>query len=197
MLRIDTFAVNGPPTRTSGYDLRSTYDWNGWFDASYQVGVEATYLKEYQRGAFTLLGAPTSSSPRGLRPGRHPSTCSRRSSPIPKTRANFWLNWPSRQHQRPLPAALRGGHSRGDQHRQRRDRADAERRRATATPAGTIGKLKDFWQHDITVQADLPWDTQLTVSIQNILDKDPPDAPSNYNYDYTPGTRSAGCSKSV
>ena len=40
---------------------------------------------------------------------------------------------------------------------------------------------------DITVQAELPWETQLTFSIQNIFNTDPPDAPSNYNYDYTTG----------
>jgi len=64
-----------------------------------------------------------------------------------------------------------------------------------ANEISELGKLASFAAtalenarlHDITVQAQLPWDTQLTLSIQNLFDKDPPDAPSNYNYDYTTG----------
>ena len=67
------------------------------------------------------------------------------------------------------------------------DKIIADPASATGYTRVAIGKLDDFWQHDITVQAELPWDTQLTLSIQNILDTDPPDAPSNYNYDYTTG----------
>jgi outer membrane receptor protein involved in Fe transport len=33
----------------------------------------------------------------------------------------------------------------------------------------------------------LPWDTIVTGSVQNLLDEDPVDAPSQFNYDYTNG----------
>src|SRR5262249_28485000 len=59
LLRVDTFNVNGPNTRASAVDFRATYDRDWLFDAHWQVGVEATYLIEYKRGAFTLLGAPS------------------------------------------------------------------------------------------------------------------------------------------
>ena len=49
------------------------------------------------------------------------------------------------------------------------------------------GKTNDYWQHDLIVRWNAPWDSLITVSVQNIFDKDPPYAASQYNYDYTNG----------
>lgn len=184
VLRIDTFAVNGPPTRTSGYDLRSTYDWDGWFDSSYQVGVEATYLKEYARGAFSLLGASNVVFAAPFdRAGTHDLQSAFFS--YPKTRANFWVNL----HRDKINVRYQLRYAEGTTAaiNTANDQIVPTPGVAPGYAAGTIGKLDNFWQHDITVQAELPWDTTLTFSVQNILDTDPPDAPSNYNYDYTTG----------
>ncbi|HQN51075.1 MAG TPA: TonB-dependent receptor, partial [Phenylobacterium sp.] len=51
----------------------------------------------------------------------------------------------------------------------------------------SVGKLDDYFQHDLTLTVDLPWDTTVTGSIQNVLDTDPPFAQSFYNYDLTNG----------
>ena len=51
----------------------------------------------------------------------------------------------------------------------------------------SVGKLDDYWQSDLTLTVNLPWDTTVTGSIQNLLDKDPPFAQSFYNYDLTNG----------
>ena len=184
VLRIDTFAVNGPPTQTSGYDLRSSYDWNGWYDGYYEVGVEATYLKEYARGAFSLLGAPNVVFAAPFdRAGTHDLQSAFFS--YPKTRANFWLNF----HRENINVRYQLRYAEGTTAaiNTANDVIVPTPGVAPGYAAGTIGKLKDFWQHDITVQADLAWQTTLTLSIQNILNTDPPDAPSNYNYDYTTG----------
>lgn len=184
VLRIDTFAVNGPPTQTSGYDLRASYDWDGWYNAAYQVGFEGTYLKEYARGAFALLGAPNVVFAAPFdRAGTHDLQTAFFS--YPRLRANFWLNWHKDninvRYQLRYAEGTRAAINTAD------DRLIADSTSATGFTRVAIGKLDDFYQHDITVQAQLPWDTQLTFSIQNILDTDPPDAPSNYNYDYTTG----------
>ena len=184
VLQVNTFAVNGPPTQTSGYDLRASYDWDGWYDAAYQVGFEGTYLKEYARGAFTLLGAPNVVFAAPFdRAGTHDLQSAFFS--YPRLRGNGWINW----HKDKINVRYQLRYAEGT-----RAAINTANDVLVATPgtapgykAGTIGKLEDFWQHDITVQAQLPWDTQLTLSIQNILDTDPPDAPSNYNYDYTTG----------
>ena len=52
--------VNGPSTQTSGVDVRLQYQHSvswGPID-TFAAGMEGTYLIEYQRGAFRLLGAP-------------------------------------------------------------------------------------------------------------------------------------------
>jgi len=183
VLKVDTFTVNGPRTQTSGYDVRASYDWDGWFDAAYQVGVEATYLKEYARGAFSLYGAPSIVFAAPFdRAGTHDLQSAFFS--YPQTRANFWLNW----HRDNINVRYQVRYAEGTV-AAINTANDVIVPSATAPgyTAGTIGKLNDYWQHDITVQAQLPWDTQLTLSIQNLFDKDPPDAPSNYNYDYTTG----------
>ncbi|MGH8186366.1 MAG: hypothetical protein ACREUC_07365, partial [Steroidobacteraceae bacterium] len=51
----------------------------------------------------------------------------------------------------------------------------------------SIGRLDDYFQHDLIVRMTLPWQTVLTASVQNVLDEEPADAPSQYNYDYTNG----------
>jgi iron complex outermembrane receptor protein len=184
VLRIDTFAVNGPPTQTSGYDFRSTYDWNGWWNADYQLGVEATYLKEYARGAFSLLGHPEVVFAAAFdRAGTHDLQSAFFS--YPRTRANFWLNW----HRDNINVRYQLRYAEGT--RAAINTADDIVVPDSSQPSGyalkSIGKVGDFWQHDITVQVRTIWDTQLTLSIQNILDTEPRFAPSNYNYDYTTG----------
>jgi iron complex outermembrane receptor protein len=46
-------------------------------------------------------------------------------------------------------------------------------------------KTKDEFIHDLVYTGEFPWDTTVTLAIQNIFDKDPPFVRSQYNYDYT------------
>ena len=39
--------------------------------------------------------------------------------------------------------------------------------------------------HDLSYVGELPWDTTLTLAVNNIFDSDPPFTRSQYNYDYT------------
>lgn len=57
---------------------------------------------------------------------------------------------------------------------------------AIAIAANVKGSVKipEYWQHDLTYTAQLPWDSTLTLSVQNIFDEDPPFAiGTQYNYD--------------
>jgi iron complex outermembrane receptor protein len=187
VLRINTFTVNGPNTDTSGLDFKADYTWNDFLvDGSrWNVGVEASYLFEYKRGAFTLLGAPQVqfAAPED-RAGLYDLTAQFFS--YPQTHANAYLSfdqgpwnvrWQIRYTEGTSPAF---GTTLFQQV------ADA------SAPGGyrlvALGKSDDFWQHDLTIRYQLPWyDTILTFGIQNIADTDPPFVASNYNYDYTNG----------
>jgi iron complex outermembrane receptor protein len=186
VLRIDTFNVNGPATDTSGIDFKATYVWDDFLvDGSFwNVGVEATRLIDYKRGAFSLLGAPSIvfTGPED-RAGLYDLTAQFFS--YPKLRATGYLGfekgpwnirWQIRYTEGTTPAFGTTLF---------REVADSS---ATAGyRLQPLGKSDDFWQHDLIVRYELGWDTTLTASVQNLLDTDPPFVASNFNYDYTNG----------
>ena len=184
LLRVDTFNVNGPDTRASGVDFRASYDWDGWFDGHFQVGAEATYLIEYSRGAFTLLGAPTVVFAAPFdRAGSYDFLSAFFS--YPQTKANGWINF------------RRGGLNVRYQLQYTEGVSPAintittivvpDASQPTGYSARLSGKTDDFWQHNLIVQYQFMDRYTLTLAVQNILDTDPPFATSNFNYDYTNG----------
>ena len=53
----------------------------------------------------------------------------------------------------------------------------------------TTTKVPEYWQHDLTYRIELPWDTTMTATVQNIFDEEPPFAiGTQYNYDPGSGT---------
>jgi iron complex outermembrane receptor protein len=187
VLRIDTFTVNGPATDTSGLDFKADYGWSDFLvDGSrWSAGVEATYLRDYKRGAFTLLGDPTVqfAAPED-RAGLYDLTAQFFS--YPKTRANAYLSFD----QGPLNVRWQIRYTEGTS-----PAFGTTLFQEVADSSATggyrlqpLGKSDPFWQHDLTVRYQLDrWNTTVTASIQNILDKDPPFVASNFNYDYTNG----------
>jgi iron complex outermembrane recepter protein len=186
VLRVDVNNVNGPGTKTSGFDFRAQYDWEDFLldGASWSVGAEATYLIEYKRGAFTLNGAPQIEfAPAEDRAGLHDLTGQFFS--YPELRANGWLSI----NQGPLTARWQVRYTEGT------SPAFGTTLFITvpdpSAPFGrslvATGKSKDYWQHDLILRWQAPWEALVTFSIQNVFDKDPPYAASQYNYDYTNG----------
>ena len=186
VLRIDTFNVNGPATDTSGIDFKANYVWNDFLieGSTWNAGVDATRLIDYKRGAFSLLGAPSIvfTGPED-RAGLYDLTAQFFS--YPKLRAMGFLSfdkgplnlrWQIRYTEGTTPAF-------GTTLFQE----VADPSAAAGYRLQALGKSGDFWQHDLIVSYQAPWDTTITGSIQNILDTDPPFVASNFNYDYTNG----------
>jgi len=186
VLRIDTFNVNGPNTDTSGVDFKANYAWNDFLidGSAWNAGVDATRLIDYKRGAFSLLGAPNVvfSAPED-RAGLYDLTAQFFS--YPKLRATGFVSfdngplnirWQIRYTEGTTPAFGTTLF---------REVADGSA--ASGFRLQALGKSDDFWQHDLIVRYQLPWDTTVTGSIQNLLDTDPPFAASQFNYDYTNG----------
>lgn len=182
VLRINVLNVNGPGTDTSGYDLRLEYSWPELFGGALAVGLEATYLEEFSRGAFTLSGAPSIvfAAPEE-RAGTHDLVSQFFS--YPRTKANGSIAY----NRGGTTVRLQTRYSEGTQ-----AAFGTPTNRWVPDGAGgfvqqSIGKLDDYFQHDLIVRMTLPWQTVLTASVQNVLDEEPADAPSQYNYDYTNG----------
>jgi iron complex outermembrane receptor protein len=182
VLRISRNNLNGPETETSGFDVRLQYDFPQLFGGAATIGAEATYLEKFERGAFTLLDGPgIAIAPAEDRAGRHDLISEFFS--YPKLRANSFLSYSMG------PVTVRW---------QTRFTEGTEAAFGTSTGEWVlgadgnyfrrdIGKLDDYIQHDLIVRAQLPWDTVVMGSVQNLLDEDPVDAPSQFNYDYTNG----------
>ncbi|MDP3634076.1 TonB-dependent receptor domain-containing protein [Phenylobacterium sp.] len=186
--------VNGTNTKTSGFDLRAQYDFNNFFgmdfyDTQVTVGAEATLTKEYKRGAMTLLEDSTVQlAPAIDRAGKHDLTGEFFS--FPKTRASAFINVAGEKWNLRYQLLYREGTTIaapvcvGDAGAG--TTADCRYNYATGVYQ-SVGKLDDFWQHDLNLRVDLPWETTATFSVQNVLDTDPPFAQSFYNYDVTNG----------
>ncbi|MDP3855686.1 TonB-dependent receptor domain-containing protein [Phenylobacterium sp.] len=186
--------VNGQNTKTSGFDLRAQYEWDNVFgmdfhDARVSIGAEATLLKEYKRTATTLLeDTSVVIAPAIDRAGKHDLTGEFFS--FPKVRANAFINATGDNWNLRYQLLYREGTTFagpvcvGDAGAG--TTADCRYSYSTGTYQ-SVGKLDDYWQHDLTLRVDLPWETTATVSVQNLLDTDPPFAQSFYNYDVTNG----------
>jgi iron complex outermembrane recepter protein len=186
--------VNGQNTKTSGFDLRAQYDFDNFFgmdfyDTKVSVGGEATLTEEYKRGATTLLEDPSVIIAPALdRAGKHDLAGEFYS--FPKTRASAFVNVTGANWNLRYQLLYREGTTIaspvcvGDAGAG----ATADCRYSyTSGVYESVGKLKDFWQSDVTLRVDLPWETTATLSVQNLFDKDPPFAQSFYNYDVTNG----------
>ena len=186
--------VNGQNTKTSGFDLRAQYDWDNFvgmdfYNTRVSIGGEATITKEYKRGATTLLeDTSVVIAPAIDRAGKHDLAGEFYS--FPKLRASAFVNVTGENWNLRYQLLYREGTTiaspvcPGDAGAG----ATADCRYNYALGAyASVGKLEDFWQSDVNLSVDLPWDTKASFSIQNLLDKDPPFAQSFYNYDVTNG----------
>ncbi|MEW5683411.1 MAG: TonB-dependent receptor [Pseudomonadota bacterium] len=194
--RLRSFVINGPTTETSGLEFRAQYDWDGWFDGHWAVGGEATYLIEYKRGAVSMKGADIAISPAEDRAGL--SDLINDFFSYPELKANAFaafvkgplsIRWQTRFAEGTSPAF--GSPLFVTVPNAGATTAAAACGGTSTSCAGrdlvTVGKGKNFWQHDLIVRWEAPWDSVITASVQNLFDKDPPYAPSQYNYDYTSG----------
>jgi iron complex outermembrane recepter protein len=201
VLRIDVNNVNGPATKTSGLDFRAQYDWDDFLldGSNWQVGAEVTYLLDFKRGDFVLDGTSVVFQAGFDRAGTHDLLGTFFS--YPQTKANLWaqgrqgpvsLRWQTRYIEGTKPATAGAGFFRTEENTGTTNNTSALCAASTTLSCAgrdlvVLGKSKDFWQHDLLVRWEAPYDAIVTLSVQNIFDKDPPYLTSNFNYDYTTG----------
>lgn len=192
--RLKSFIINGPSTDTSGLEFRAQYDWDGWFDAHWAAGAEATYLIKYKRGAVPLKGSTITIAPAEDRAGL--SDILNDFFSYPRLKANLFgayskdglsIRWQTRYSEGTSPAFGSPFFITVPDASATTPAASCASVSCAGRTLQAVGKSKDYWQHDLIVRWDTPWDMVMTASIQNLFDKDPPYVPSPFNYDLTQG----------
>ncbi len=172
LLAVRSNNINGPGVDTSGVDYQVNTrlpDFGQWrFDA----GLEGSYLIDYKRGELKTLEGVTI-EPALDRAGKAELISAFYS--YPKVKANLYLN--ANMDGNNIRATLRYVSKLKDRNHDL-DAAVAGVQEAT---------IKAFWQIDLAYQAQLPWDSTLTLKVDNLFDRAPPFAYSQFNYDYTLG----------
>jgi iron complex outermembrane receptor protein len=182
--RIRAYTVNGPDTETSGVDVRLQYDWHQVLGGSLKLGAEATYLINFERGTFSLKDNPSLviANPED-RAGQHDLTAQFFS--YPKLRANTFVSFAWNDYTFRMQTRFTEGTEAAFGSPATKYVIDTSQ--AFGYRIEQLGKTDNYWQHDLVVRWNAPGNMTLTGSVQNILDEDPSDAPSQYNYDYTNG----------
>jgi iron complex outermembrane receptor protein len=164
LLGVKTNLINGPSVDTSGLDFNATYAWDDAFrGVDVTLGADATYTIAYKRGALITIDNFTI-APAIDRAGKSELLSAFYS--YPRWRGNAYVNF------------ARGPHN---------------LRWTTHFKSGTTNiiqgfadlKTKNEITSDLVYQGQLPWDTTLTLAIDDIFDEDPPFVRSQYDYDYT------------
>ena len=162
--------INGGDVKTSGVDFQANLDVGDLFEGQLTTGFDGTYLIEYDESPYMIEGVPTPSVGVQKRAGTYRASIF---TGYNRLRANAYLNW------------SRGIHNLRWQVRYVSSVNQVERNPvALADVTRGTTKIPEYWQHDLTYRVELPYDTTLTATVQNIFDEDPPFAiGTQYNYD--------------
>lgn len=162
--------INGGSIETTGFDFQLNYDAGNWWGADITTGFDGTYLEKYDESPYQIEGFLSSAAGLQKRAGTF-----RASSFVGynRVRANAFFNVSKGIHNVRWQTRYVSGTTQTD---------------ATAVNlAASFGSTKEigsYVQHDVTYRVDLPWETQLSLTVQNVLDEDPPFAfAMQYNYD--------------
>jgi iron complex outermembrane receptor protein len=163
--------INGPSVQTSGFDFQAMYRWPGLFGGELALGVDGNYLREYKRGALVTVEGITIDAALD-RAGKLELLSG--FFAYPEWRGNAFFSY---------------GRGIQDFRVDYRYVAAMRDRNHDLDPSAVVNlaKVGSYKQFDATYRIQLPWDTTLTASVQNLTDEEPSFAYSQYNYDYTSG----------
>jgi iron complex outermembrane receptor protein len=170
VLSYRTQYINGGQVKTDGVDFQANLQVGEVFGGDLSTGFDGTYLLNYDDSGYQIEGLPTSAGGVIKRAGTYRASLF---TGYNRLRANAYVNWAS------------GGQNLRWQIRHVSSTTQVEPNSINiAAAVKSTTKVAEYWQHDLTYRAELPWDTALTLSVMNLLDEDPPFAiGTQYNYD--------------
>ena len=176
-LRVNT--VNGADVKTSGVDLLADYDFGDVGFGEFRVGTSITYVIEYKTDATFVEGVLVAEPFDAVGQLNYQTTA----YPLPQWKGNIYAEWEYGPHNLRWTIRYIDGYT-----DQRVDPFKAGAYRLNdleGTPFTlTAGKeIDSFLTHDLTYRVFLPMDTTAVVSVENVLDEEPPFARLDLNYD--------------
>lgn len=177
--RVDRKTINGPDIKTNGVDLSAQYDFYDVFNGSVSLGVNATYVLEYQVDASLIDGNVVTQPFDAAGKLNYQTTV----YPLPQLKGNLFAEYAVGIHN------FRYTMNYIDDYVDQRTDIFLPSL-ATNNIAITAGKrIDETVMHDLYYLVQLPANTTVTAAIENFTDEDPSFARLDLSYD--PFTSSA------
>jgi iron complex outermembrane receptor protein len=176
--RLDINVFNGPDVKTDGFDVSAQFDWDmGGGTAT--VGLNATYVLKYDIEATIIGGNQVAAAFDAAGKLNYQTTA----FPLPQLKGNVFAQYENGAHN------IRYTMTYVDDYTDQRI-TEFLPSLATNGIAVTAGKIIDSTMfHDLSYLLDLPWETTLSLTVENLTDEDPSFARLDLSYD--PFTSSA------
>lgn len=170
--RVRTQVVNGPKIKTSGIDFMGQYDFDDVLGGDIRIGGSATYTIEYKIGDFTVEGVTVE---RGF------DAAGFLNYQLIATSLPEWKGQVFAEYSRG-PHNLRFTLNYIDSYKDQRTSILAPNpvNGAVQTKGQTI---KSTILAELDYRVQLPWETTMTLSVDNLFDQDPAFARLDLNYD--------------
>jgi iron complex outermembrane receptor protein len=177
--RLRTNTVNGADVKTSGIDLLADYTFDDVLGGSLTFGTSITYVMEYKTDDTFVEGFLVSPSFDAVGLLNYQTTA----YPLPQWKGTFYAEWNSGPHNLRWTVRHIDGYT--DQRTAPFATGTYRNDDALGTPLTISGgkNIDSFTSHDVTYRVFLPWDVTGTLTIENVLDEDPPFARLDLNYD--------------
>lgn len=176
--RVKSFAVNGPGLKTSGIDFLANYDFGEMFaGVEVNVGVSATHTLEYKFDDFQVGGVV-------VQPGYDAAgllNYQLSATSLPQWKGSAFVEFSKENHNLRLTLNYTDSY-----HDQRADVANLgilAPNPQTGLSSARGATIKSTILAELDYRVQLPWDTTVTASIDNLFDEDPSFARLDLNYD--------------
>jgi iron complex outermembrane recepter protein len=176
--RVQSFVVNGPDLKTSGVDFLADYDFGEvLMGGDVRVGLSATYTINYKLDDFQVGGVTVQRGydATGLLNYQLSAT------PLPEWKGQAFAEWSTENHNLRLTVTYI------DSYRDQRANVPGAGILVPNAQTGQVNTrgstIKSTTLVDLDYRVQLPWDTTVTLSVDNIFDEDPSFARLDLNYD--------------
>ena len=178
--RVQTNTINGAGVQTSGIDLLADYTFDDVGGGSLTIGGSATYVLEYVTDSLEIGGVELVKSFDAVGLLNYQTTA----YPLPQWKGSLFVEYNNGPHNARVTVRHIDGYTDQRVSPFAAGTYFTNSGIRTAAPANTNGKnIDSFTTFDFTYRVFLPWDSTLTVSVDNIADEDPPFARLDLSYD--------------